>query len=66
MDRCPKCDSDTGYRYIARIEMQGAWGEQPESTGGDGGHCAKSVVCIACGFRVSRSKAIDIDHTLGW
>ena len=56
MDRCSKCGSGTGYEYMAKVEMQGGWGDQPESTGG--GTINRTVRCIDCGHRVRRERAM--------
>jgi len=60
MNRCPKCGSSTGYRYESHVEMEGEWGDQPESTAG--GAPAKSVTCIDCGYRVKRKRAMTPNH----
>jgi len=54
---CPKCGSNTGYKYMAKVEMQGEWGDQPESTGG--GMINRTVKCIDCGHRVKRERAMN-------
>lgn len=52
---CPNCCAKAGYRYFLRVEMEGSWGEEAESTGAV--LPPLTVECVVCRHRMMRKRA---------
>jgi hypothetical protein len=52
---CPSCGGSKGFRFDVKVEKQGQWGEESETTGWSTGPA--KVECLDCGYRVARLRA---------